>query len=200
MRPTYSIQHRAPTFACIRRWCLGLADTRTVHLGILDHKAQNPDHDHDNHPRLSSLRSSVVLFKPQVLLISRLAKLIKQPEYVHCSSTRTSLSAGQISTETHRDVWCPYRFGYCSERKRTIVFNSTPDRPIASPIPVLFGTQASNYGKITVKGAKFENGKTSSRSLTNSIDVSSTSSWPVVKITSLVLMNDSDTKAIVRSS
>ena len=48
---------------------------------------------------------------------------------------------------------------------------------------MLLSTQTSNDGKITVKGAKFENGKTSSRSLTNNIGESSTSSWLVVKTT-----------------
>ena len=57
--------------------------------------------------------------------------------------------------------------------------NSTPAPPIASPIPLPHGTHASNDGTILVEDAKSEDGKTSSRSHTDSIGESSTSSWSV---------------------
>ena len=57
--------------------------------------------------------------------------------------------------------------------------DSTPAHPIASPIPLPLGTQAFNDGTIIVEDAKSEDEKTSSRSHTDSIGESSTSSWPV---------------------
>ena len=57
--------------------------------------------------------------------------------------------------------------------------DSTPAHLIASNIPVPLGTQAFSNGTIIVEDAKSEDGKTSSRSHTDSIGGSSTSSWPV---------------------
>ena len=57
--------------------------------------------------------------------------------------------------------------------------DSTPALPIASHIPLPLGTQAFNDGTIIVEDAKSENGKSSSRSHTDSIGQSSTSSWPM---------------------